>query len=221
MKNLFLTAFMLVGLIAFSQQDCKVLKKEISDYYVGKCKKGLAHGEGTATGIDRYEGKFKKGMPDGKGTYFWANGDVYEGEWHAGSRDGFGTYTFSIGNKDSVMVGMWKDDVYTGPRIEKPKVISVNGVDSYSFRRLGDGEQIAINIYMNGARNTNLENFSMISNSGSDYNAGQSVGYEHINFPFTCKISYTTWNKMHTSQQRVRFEFEISQPGNWELTIHN
>jgi len=49
----------------FSQDDCKVLIPEISGQYVGKCKKGLAHGKGLAIGIDRYEGSFKKGYPEG------------------------------------------------------------------------------------------------------------------------------------------------------------
>lgn len=221
LKNLLLTFFVLIAVVSFGQQDCKVLKEEISAKYTGDCKKGLAHGQGYAQGTDTYNGQFRKGLPDGKGTYTWANGDIYEGEWHAGYRDGFGTFTFSTGTKDSVMVGMWNDDTYSGPKIEKPKVISVNGVDSYSFRRLGDGDQVTVNIFMNGSRNANLENFSMISNSGSNFDTGQSVGYEHINFPFICKISYTSWNKMQTSQQRVRFEFEISQPGNWELILHN
>jgi hypothetical protein len=67
------------GNIVYSQQnDCKVLKPEISDSYSGGCKNGLAEGKGVARGIDYYEGQFNKGMPAGKGTYYWADGTYYE-----------------------------------------------------------------------------------------------------------------------------------------------
>ena len=51
-----------------SQVQCKVLMEEISDWYQGDCKDGVAHGNGIAKGIDRYEGKFKKGLPNGRST---------------------------------------------------------------------------------------------------------------------------------------------------------
>ena len=74
----------------FSQQECKVLKKEIAATYDGECKNGLAHGQGKAEGTDIYEGGFKKGLPCGLGTYTWANGDVYAGDWRKGLRNGWG-----------------------------------------------------------------------------------------------------------------------------------
>jgi len=52
----------LMAVIQLSAQNrCKVLKKEISSEYHGKCKKGLAHGKGKADGIDSYYGHFTKG----------------------------------------------------------------------------------------------------------------------------------------------------------------
>jgi hypothetical protein len=44
--------------------DCKVMLPGISGKYSGGCKKGLAHGTGTAQGMDTYVGKFRRGLPD-------------------------------------------------------------------------------------------------------------------------------------------------------------
>ena len=68
--------------------DCKVLITGISGKYSGGCRKGLAHGKGTAQGMDTYAGKFKRGLPDGTGIYTWADGSYYEGQWKAGKREG-------------------------------------------------------------------------------------------------------------------------------------
>ena len=64
-----------------SKVNCKVLVDALSDKYEGRCKKGLAHGKGIATGIDTCEGKFKNGFPHGQGVYTWKNSDVYDGNW--------------------------------------------------------------------------------------------------------------------------------------------
>ena len=220
-KSLFLAVILLWGMALFSQQPCKVLVKEISDQYIGKCKKGLAHGNGKASGMDTYEGRFRKGLPHGKGTYTWANGDMYEGDWKEGVREGFGILKFTIEDKDSLLVGMWERDEYIGPKPEKPKVIASDGVERFSFRRLGDGDRFTINFYMNGTVNSSIEALSAISTSGAQFNTGVSIGYDALNWPVNCKVTYVTWNKTHTRQYRVRFEFEISQPGNWEINLHN
>ncbi len=213
--------FFIIGSSVSAQSDCQVLLQEISETYTGKCKKGLAHGSGKATGVDLYEGRFKKGLPSGKGTYIWANGDVYEGEWQNGKRDGFGILHLKSAGKDSLIAGMWDKDVYKGPKPIPPKVVSSNNIDRYSFRRMGNGSRFSINLFMNGTRNSSVEGLSLIADSGAEYSAGQIIGYDNVEFPVNCKVSYTTWNKSHTSQYRARFEFVISQPGNWDITIHN
>lgn len=97
---------MIFSIIGLGQNECKVLVPEISENYDGKCKKGLAQGKGTASGIDNYVGRFVKGLPDGKGVYTWANGDKYDGYWDKGKRNGEGTFSFRINNKDSVFSGI-------------------------------------------------------------------------------------------------------------------
>lgn len=205
----------------FGQQDCKVLMPEISGTYHGKCKKGLAHGKGKAVGTDTYEGNFRKGLPNGYGTYTSSAGTVYTGRLKKGMRHGEGSLTFSINNRDSLLVGIWEDDRYIGPIPEKPQVIHIDNVDRYSFRRQGDGDRIYIDIFKNGHRNSDIEQFMVIGTSGIKTQDEHIVYYENVVFPFVCKINYKTWNKAHTGQYYVIFEFKITQPGTWKLNIYN
>jgi hypothetical protein len=207
--------------IGFSQDDCKVLVPEIAGQYIGNCKKGLAHGKGLAIGLDRYEGDFKKGFPDGKGTYVWSNGEVYTGEWQKGKRQGFGERTYFNEEDTLLMSGMWDNNEYMGPVPEKPKVLTSDGIERYAFQRQGDGNQITINFFINGSNNISLEDLSVIQSSGTMFRSGGTIGIESISFPLSCKISYYSWNKMHTSRVFSRFEFQITQTGRWVLNIHN
>jgi len=221
--NLFLLLlfFSSLGTVGYSQQDCKVLIPSIADNYVGKCKKGLAHGKGKAFGVDKYEGMFRKGLPNGKGTYTWSTGERYEGQWLAGQRDGTGVYIVRVDDKDSVTAGVWKNGDYVGPIPKNPQVIGSVSVEKFRFSRRGDGTKVLIDIYLNGTTNADLENFSMVASSGGEMRLGRSVGYENVSFPFVCKVSYQTWNKFHTNRHYAKFEFEISEPGNWLVVIHN
>lgn len=205
----------------FSQSDCKVLIHEISGQYIGKCKKGFAHGKGLAIGIDRYEGSFKTGYPDGRGTYTWANGEIYDGQWEQGKRNGVGEFTYTEDGKVAFKSGIWEDDKYMGPLPEKPKIISSTSIERYSFQRQGDGNQITINLFINGSNNSGVEDFSILTSSGTPFISGNSQGVQSIVFPLTCKVSYYSWNKMHTSKVYSRFEFQIEQAGRWVLDLHN
>jgi hypothetical protein len=222
LKHLFLTVIICVlPFIISGQESCKVLVPEIAEQYIGKCKKGLANGKGLATGIDTYEGVFKKGYPEGKGTYTWSTGEVYTGEWLKGKRNGIGTYTYTEDGNLVVQEGVWKDDIYVGPVPEKPKVLSSVSIERYSFQRQGDGNQVLVSFYLNGSNNVDLENFSAVSTSGTKFESPGKVGFESIVFPFTCKISYNSWNKTRTSRVLTRFEFEITEPGRWMVNLYN
>lgn len=205
----------------FSQSDCKVLIHEISGQYIGKCKKGLAHGKGLAIGIDRYDGSFKNGFPEGKGVYTWVNGEIYDGEWKQGKRNGIGDFTYVQDGKAAFLSGIWEDDRYVGPVPEKPKVLTSIGIERFSFQRQGDGNQITINLFINGSINSGVEDYSIITSSGTPFRSGNAIGVQSITFPLTCKVSYYSWNKMHTSKVYSRFEFHIDQEGRWFLNLHN
>ena len=215
-----LTVFFLMPAVA--QETCKVLMPEIAQKYEGKCKKGLAHGRGIAQGKDTYKGSFKHGLPDGKGTYTWSTGERYEGDWKFGKREGVGTYFYKDNDGQAVMkTGIWIDNQYAGPVPEKPKVITATGIERYSFQRQSNGNRVQISTYINGISNCDLLDLTFFGSSGSEFKSGNTMGYEAIIFPFTCKITYYSWNKSHTVRNFTRFEFVIKQPGRWQVVIHN
>jgi hypothetical protein len=218
--------FMLIlfsGSILYAQQDCKVLMPEISGSYAGKCKKGLAHGKGLATGMDTYEGRFKKGLPDGTGKYTWADGRVYQGSWSEGKRDGKGTMIYPRTGQDSIVTGIWKDDVYLGEEFVPPyKVTRVQGVIRSSVRKINEmGSGFRLGIYLAGNFNVELEEFSMASDSGNQYQTGRYYGIENAIVPYSVTIRYRTWNQLHTQQHDVIFEFTVNEPGSFEVSIYN
>jgi hypothetical protein len=220
--NLLSLVLTLVFFSGYAQEECKVLVPELVGVYEGKCKKGLASGKGIAEGIDKYEGQFLKGLPDGKGTYYWQNGDVYEGDWFLGKREGVGTFTFSVNGHDSIVSGLWKQDEYQGPVPPPPHVLSMTGVDRYTFVKIGNSRDLVlINFYQNGSINKGIEGLNMSTSSGINTQSGTAVGFDYIIFPVTIKLNYTTFNKLHTVKYYVQFEFTISEPGEWDVSIHN
>src|SRR6185503_19686974 len=91
MKQAFLYFLSLSITAAALSQSCEVKVDSLKGQYTGGCRKGLANGNGTATGIDSYTGDFKNGYPEGEGKYTWKNGSTYEGSWKHGLFDGKGT----------------------------------------------------------------------------------------------------------------------------------
>lgn len=210
------------SLFVFGQQTCKVLNPRLVGNYDGRCKKGLANGKGVAVGIDRYEGRFLDGLPNGDGTYTWDSGNSYTGDWISGQRHGIGKYFMHLVNKDSIQDGLWQNDVYMGPRPPKPSVMHKTGVDRYSFTKdLTSKNRVLIDLYMNGGRNIEILNFIMSSSSGYQTKRGESVGYDEVTFPVNIRVQYTTFNKLHTANVEVVFDFTISEPGDWTVKLNN
>ncbi len=225
MKTIFNTSLLLIFLTlnvpGFSQKECKVLIPELQGEYEGRCKKGLAHGKGEAKGTDTYKGQFKKGLPHGKGTYTWANGDVYIGKWRNGVREGEGKQTYLMAHGVDVKDGIWKEDEYVGPKPKKPKVLSNRSVERYKFEKVGEGNRVLVGLYHAGTDNTDIQDYSIISTSGMDTSLGNQRGYENVTFPVQIKVKFRTWNKLHSARYDVSFEFEIPEPGEWRVSIHN
>lgn len=223
LKIFLIILFALATPFLFSQEGCKVLKPEISGKYKGSCRKNLANGFGTAIGIDVYEGNFRKGLPDGKGVYMWSTGEYYRGEWKKGKRNGTGYYKFRYYDRDSTMFGKWTNDVFTGPVEFKPYEVTVKtGIDRFTFKKMSDVKgRVLIITYQNGMYNTGISNFLISSSSGYETDRGQYTGYEGVKFPVEIRVTYTTWNKLHTAQYHVEFAFTIYEPGDWEVNLHN
>ena len=220
-SKILVTLFVLITCTINAQEGCTVHMPEINGEYTGACKKGLAHGNGKSVGTDTYEGQFKKGWPHGKGTYTYESGDHYIGDMRFGKLDGEGEMHIISAGTDTLISGVWVDNNYVGPKIEKPKVIMKVNVDDGRFKRNGNGNRLIIGIFQNGKPNREITQLTIASNSGGRYDMGSKIVLDNLVFPFECKISYVTWNKMHTAQFQASFQFEIQQAGEWTLDISN
>lgn len=207
----------------FAQSDCKVLNDSINQSYAGKCKKGLAYGKGIAKGIDTYEGNFKNGLPHGNGTYYYKDGSYFTGNWKNGLKNGEGKLVSIINEREIIKEGIWKENIYIGEKPPIPYLIKNKiGVDRYSIAKEGDKQQrVLIQFFQNGAINTSVENVRFEASSGRQVSIPNYDGYEYIEYPFVCKLSYSTLNKFRTARNQVIFEFIINEPGDWSLDIHN
>jgi hypothetical protein len=229
MKNqirFFSLAFLIVFSFSFNKltaQNCLVMVDELVGTYKGKCKKGYAHGKGKAVGIDTYEGKFYEGLPHGRGTYTWANGDTYSGQWKKGKRDGIGVFKFKINETDTILDGVWLADEYIGPKPKPPLTLTKYNIDNVRYKKKSvDMNRVLITFKQNGMVNNKITNFSIISTSGVDTNLGISKsGYENVTFPVKIKITYTTPNKIGSTSLNCNLEFEIFEPGDWEVEVVN
>lgn len=204
-----------------SQEECAVLLDELNGKYEGDCKNGLAHGTGKAIGTDQYEGEFKKGLPHGKGTYTWKSGDSYSGSWKKGEMNGKGTMHLVSGGRDTTYTGIWNKDSYEGPEEQKPQIRQKVGIDRYDFDRSAEGNRLLIDIYMNGMPNTSVTNFTINCSSGIQSKRSNTIIFDEVSFPVEVILRYKTWNKLHTAQHDVIFNFILEQEGEWEVDIHN
>ena len=72
-----------------------------------------------------------------------------------------------------------------------------------------------------GTTNSSVEDLLFTNSSGDYYQLSQFHGFNNIEFPFECAISYTTTNLTNNTKIDVRFEFIIYEPGAWEVKIYN
>jgi hypothetical protein len=114
------------------------------------------------------------------------------------------------------------NDEYKGMRESNAiRVILKRNVTRYTTIRRGDGNQVMIKILMGGIPNPGIQDLMFVGSSGSEVRYSDFTGYDFIEFPFHGKITYSTWNKLQTIRYDVVFEFEITQPGLWELSLHH
>jgi len=222
-KLIFLLLF-LSPLILSQRPRCLVLLPEINTSYEGRCRNGLAHGLGIATGLDEYNGFFRRGLPHGEGQYVYANGDIYEGGWKDGLKHG--KATFFIAEADSSYTGIWKNgefvrSVYAHETREvKYQIRLRRNYDRARFYRMGDGVKVIFKFTDSTGRGRSVSNLLIDGSSGSYYNLGREVGYDNIHFPFDGKVRFTSLSKMQTGLVEYELQFTIFEPGFWEVTIH-
>jgi len=217
---LFLILGFFIVLNSQGQNECQVLKSEISLEYKGECKNGLAHGNGEAFGLDHYKGKFKKGYPDGEGTYNWGTGEVYEGQWKNGLRHGKGEYSYFVNNKDTTIVGKWVKDKFvdtdTGSRAYQ--ITYKNNIGRVTVNSLGPGDRIKIKIMRNGS-DLPVSELTLAGDTGTTNTSLQFMGFEHIQYPFSGRITFSAPNDFRTAVYRCEMTFKVFEPGFYEIHI--
>lgn len=219
---LMMLPFLFLTHYTYSQENCKVLMPEIDSIYTGKCKNGLAHGRGIAIGKDTYDGKFKKGWPDGDGIYTWSTGETFVGTFLDGVKDGEGSYTYFTNGADTTISGIWKNDVYLGPKPKKPSVKQAVSIDRYNFLKQSDTQnRVLITFYQNGGRNAGITDLFISADSGYEVTLGNSKGFKDMTFPVTMMVKYTTPNKLQTRMVICIMEFTIYEAGDWKVDIFN
>lgn len=207
-----------------AQEQCKVLIPEIAETYEGGCRDGLAHGQGRAEGIDVYEGRFRNGLPHGRGTYTWSDGRMYDGRWREGKRDGRGTYIDIRDGEESAETGVWQADTFLRERRQRPYTMGhVLNVERYTIRKVDDTpDRIMLTIQQGGTQNRSVRNFMfLMDGTGEAYRSGDQTGYQNVDFPAQCRISYETPDLFRQVIIRVLMEVTINEPGDWLISIYN
>lgn len=225
MKKLIGLLFLLFIMCSISvaqenQQECKVLKKEISDSYQGDCKNGLAHGNGIASGVDVYQGKFKKGLPHGSGKYIWANGNYYDGRWKEGKKHGRGLlYTQAT---DKELQGIWKDDEFVREIKDPPYEVNLKyGVTGLNFYKTDENEphDIEVLFQRDGSQSSLVGQLVLVSTSGSIKKSNNFSGFEKVQFPFEGSIEFVAPSRMGSVSVRYQVKFKIIEEGSWRIVI--
>ncbi|PCE63573.1 MORN repeat-containing protein [Sediminicola luteus] len=206
-------SFIIAIFLAFqANAQCKVLKKEIADFYKGDCQKKKAHGTGIAKGVDTYEGEFYKGLPHGQGTYTHASGAIYIGQFKKGKKHGKGT--LALPDKP-VIKGYWDNDDYIGTEITPYKVIRKSPfVEDLIFNRKKGRDQIILTVTVYGEVRDGILNISPTEGSHSlATHEKLRTTLQSVVFPYTAKFTFTYEGANYDA------EFRITHGGTWGITI--
>ena len=105
----------------------------------------------------------------------------------------------------------------------KPKPSSITkkvNVDGATLsRRGGDGNRVEVMVVRSGVPFRNLEDFTIMSNSGTPVTSGNYLGIDNANFPLQGSIRFAAMNKLNTVKYSREVSFEITEPGYWVLRI--
>lgn len=221
-------SFLLILFLSFSQllaqsSDCVVLLESISGSYEGDCKKGKAHGIGTAQGTHKYEGEFRKGWPFGEGKYTWTEGRWYNGMFRNGMKNGYGKMHSNLIGEDTLLVGYWRNNRYMGEeKLADFEIIERRNLENMNIiLRDIDGSSLRIKILRDKSTNSKAVITMLNSSSGHGRKGSGSVVYENIEFPFQFSIFYDTPNRIDSNNISCVVEVIINTPGDWEVRLEN
>jgi hypothetical protein len=199
----------ILSLNLHAQNECKVLMKSLEGEYKGDCKKGLAHGDGEAKGVDTYKGEFKKGLPHGMGTYTWENGNIYEGSFKDGMKDGKGKMIYRKENQnDSIVSGYWSKDEYVGLTLYGYEIISRSSTVSSIMVRYKTSQPYYIEIQ-------GIDKAIELNNNPNFYQFENM--YKNVEYPIVIKLKGKSTKA--NSVADLDFEIFFERPGYWVVTV--
>jgi len=73
----------------------------------------------------------------------------------------------------------------------------------------------------NGGNNRSITGLLFTESSGTLINLGQDQGFDNVQFPFNCKVSYSTLNSFRSANIDVVFDIQVNEPGQWTITLFN
>ena len=213
--------FAFISIYANSQElSGPVLKKELVGKYEGQLKKGLAHGMGTAIGLDSYTGNFSKGLPISEGTYTFSNGNVYRGEFLKGLFSGKGVLTYKKATGDSIVEGYWEEGKYIGKTMVAPYEISnKTGSVNPSIIRNGDGNKVEI-VVMDPFNKYIIPQIMAIGEFTQQSYYSRNLFADAV-FPVAFDIRYSCTNKTNSAIIDSSIRIKINKPGSWLVTLRN
>ncbi len=222
MKTIFfIYVFLLLAAAPGAQTNCRVLVPELSGSYAGECRNGLAHGAGTASGLDTYTGQFRRGLPHGQGTYTWHTGEIHEGRWRQGQPHGLGTWTRpGPDGTETVVEGVWQNGELMPEYLDAShayQISRITGIESVRVLPASSGGSRVVYQVTRGGNPLRVWDLSYTSSSGFDRQQGHEVRFEEVEFPFTARFHYRVNNVLRTGSITCELEITLEEPGSWMI----
>jgi len=230
-KSIVLILGIILSITVFSQNDCSVLMPELAGQYRGECKKGLADGDGSATGTDTYQGTFRKGYPHGFGVYTYSNGSTYIGSFKKGIRDGYGLMNDLSSGTRVMYYGLWAAGKLAIPndarglyRVKSFKGATMIIPDVLMGEKYEN--QIFIEFTEKGVPTKTATIIDYEISSGEyveniDRTLNREIQFNKIEvFPVTLKLKYE-YKQVDWRNQDCEFEVTLYVPGEWTIKLEH
>jgi len=235
MKRITVISFLFFIFVAtgYSQFNCKVLVKNLQGQYNGDCKKGLAHGQGAAKGIDRYVGSFRKGYPNGFGVYTYQDSSTFIGNFKRGVKNGYGLLNIvTKSGKIRQKYGLWMADSLIIPNDSRAlfKVNLSKGINVVDPKLTSDvtiKNQVWINFQQNGVpdKSVVIEDATISNGEKMDTkkrSLNTLVAFDNIEkFPVTVHLKYQIDKPDKLVPVDCILDIVLFSAGRWEINLNH
>ena len=206
--------FSFIFAISFIGTNAQVVDNKIAGKYEGKTKKGLAKGQGIATGVCKFEGYFKEGKKVKTGKYTFEDGSVYVGGFDNDMKHGKGQLMPIDGD---IIEGYWKNDIYVGEELSA--FLGYEIVKNHNCKPIlsknGDLPNIEFDFSNSFGK---INGYSITEYSSGLINDGKLI---NVTFPLDITVQYSVPNKSNTFMVDVMFKVTILEKGLWKITCNH